>query len=64
MGSPKNITYEKIYNRALDLFNGDRNRTNLWWIRKSELFDNKAPHELVREGKGQKLMKIIERCGL
>lgn len=60
--SPKNITFETIYKSALAMFNYDKDKTHSWWMAKNELFDGKAPYELIKEGKGRKLMKIIDRC--
>lgn len=60
---PKSITYEKVYNRALEIFNNDRDKTNSWWIKKKEEFHDKSPYEMVKEGKGRQLMKILEKCG-
>lgn len=62
--APKNLTYEKVYNHAYSLFGHDKDKTNVWWMGKQELLDNMSPYEMVKEGKGRKLMKILERCGI
>jgi hypothetical protein len=63
MHRPRNLTYEAVYNYALIVFGFDRDKVNSWWMKKNEKFDNLAPHEMVREGKGRKLMRILEKCG-
>lgn len=60
----RNPTYEMVYTRALELFEQDRNKTNLWWITKQEILDNKAPYEMVKEGKARKLIRMMEKCGV
>lgn len=60
--TPKTLTYAKIYSYALELFQYDKDKTNVWWLTKCEQFGDKAPYELVKEGKGRKLMKLMQRC--
>lgn len=55
-------TYARIYSAALDMFDHDKDKTNAWWLSKCEQLGNKAPYELVKEGKGRKLLKLINRC--
>lgn len=64
MNTPKTLTYEKVYSHVLELFNHDRDKANSWWISKNDLLDNKAPYEMVKEGKARKLMRIMEKCGI
>ena len=59
---PKNTTYEHVYNYALEMFCHDKDKCNAWWLGKNDLFDGKAPYELVKEGKGRKLIKLMNRC--
>lgn len=61
---PKNLTYEKVYNYAYSLFGHDKDKTNAWWMGKQEMFDNRSPYEMVKEGKGRQLIRLIERCGI
>lgn len=63
-GNPKNLTYEKVYNHALSVFCQDRDKTNIWWMTKNPLLDGMSPYEMVKEGKGRKLIRIMERCGI
>jgi uncharacterized protein (DUF2384 family) len=60
--NPKNITYSHAYSKALEVFQYDKDKTNSWWISKHNEFDGKSPYELVKEGNGRKLMKIMDRC--
>lgn len=63
MTAPKSITYEKVYNYALEIFGYDKDKTNAWWVAQSDELNGIAPYQMVKEGKGRKLMKILERCG-
>jgi len=58
----RNTTYERVYSAALELFNNDRNKLNCWWISQQPELGNIAPYEMIKAGKGRKLLKIIERC--
>ncbi|HMG16373.1 MAG TPA: hypothetical protein VK590_13040 [Saprospiraceae bacterium] len=60
--NPKNLTYAKVYSYALELFDYDKDKTNSWWLTKQEELGGKAPFELVKEGKGRRLVRIIQRC--
>lgn len=62
--SPKNLTYAKVYSYALELFNYDKDKTNSWWLTKQEELGDKAPFELVKEGKGRRLVRMIQRCSI
>jgi len=59
--NPKSLTYEKVLNSAIEMF-GDRDKATSWWISKQEQLGGKSPYELVRDGKGRYVMKMIERC--
>ncbi len=58
----KITTYERIYLSAKDLFKDDMNRLNLWWLQRHDSLGGKAPYEMIKEGKGRKLLRIIEKC--
>ena len=60
--SHKNLTYAKVYNYALEMFKYDKDKTNHWWLTKNELLDGRSPFEMVKMGKGRKLVKLIQRC--
>lgn len=62
LSSPRATIYERIYTSAMELFNHDKNKFNLWWLQRHEFLGGKAPYEMIKEGKGRKLLKIIERC--
>ncbi len=59
---PRNTTYSRVYSYALDMFDHDKDKCNSWWMSKSEELGGKAPYELVKEGKGRMLIKLINRC--
>ena len=59
---PRSLTYAKVYSFALELFGYDKDKTNSWWMTKCEELGDKSPYEMVKEGKGRKLLKLIHRC--
>lgn len=62
MSIPKNTTYERVYSVALEFFGHDKDKTHSWWLSKCEEFGNKAPYEMVKEGKGRQLLILMQRC--
>lgn len=60
--SSKATTYERVYKSALEMFDYDKDKTNAWWMNKQDELDGLAPYEMVKQGKGRKLLKLIERC--
>lgn len=61
---PRNLTFEKVYNYALELFCYDRDKVNSWWISGNEDLGGMSPYEMVKNGKGRKLIRIMEKCGV
>jgi uncharacterized protein (DUF2384 family) len=61
---PRNTTYEKVYNYVLDLFEQDKDKANSWWLGQQEELNGKAPYQMVKEGNGRKLIKILQKCGI
>jgi hypothetical protein len=35
---------------------------NAWWMTKNNEMDGLTPYEMVKNGKGRKLMRMLERC--
>jgi hypothetical protein len=62
--SPKNPTYQQVRDIAYEFFQYDKDKLDAWWMTKQDELDNKAPYELVKEGKGRMLIKLLERCAL
>lgn len=58
---PRNLTFQQVYDMALKMFNEDKDKTNSWWMSRCEEFENLSPYEMVKIGKGRKLVKLIER---
>jgi len=58
----RNLTYARVYNYALEMFDFDKDKTNHWWMNKCEEFGDLSPFEMVKMGKGRKLVKLIQRC--
>lgn len=64
MTTAKNITYERVRETALQLFGYDKDKLNNWWLAPCNEFDGLSPYEVVKKGKGQRLMRYLERCAL
>lgn len=60
--APRNLTYRQVYNSALEMFDNDKDKTNSWWMSPQEEFENLSPYEMVKTGKGRKLMRLINKC--
>jgi len=59
---PRNLTYKKVFDHALEFFGHDRDKTLSWWMKKAEEFGNLSPFEMVKEGKGRRLIRMMEKC--
>ena len=59
---PRKLSYQKIYQYALEIFGYDKDKCNVWWMSKNKLLEDLSPFEFVREGKGRELMKMMNRC--
>lgn len=64
MTKPKNITYERVFNFALEVFQYDKDKTLAWWMAKRDELDGLSPFEIVKSGKGRWLMDYLTRCVL
>jgi len=60
--NPKNITYKKVYDLALELFSYDKDKVNSWWMSRHAELGDRSPFELVKNGKGMWLMKKLRKC--
>lgn len=58
---PRNLTYKKVYDYALEFFGYDKDKTLCWWMRKSKELGDKSPFEMVKEGNGRRLMRMMEK---
>lgn len=55
----KRITYSQVFDAALEQFHHDKDKTIVWWMTKVPEMDNLSPFEMVRNGHGWKILKII-----
>lgn len=62
--NPKSLTYDKVRQIALEIFNYDKDKLNIWWMAKNPHLDDRSPFEVVRDGQGRELVRYLERCGL
>lgn len=59
--SPKNLSFAMVYTLALEAFQYDHQITNTWWMAAHEIFDGLSPYEMTKNGRGRKVVRIIER---
>jgi uncharacterized protein (DUF2384 family) len=59
---PKNITYANAFKEILDFFHGDKDKAIAWYMSPNVLLGNTSPFEMIKNGRGQKLMKFIRSC--
>lgn len=64
MKSHSIVTIESVYSYALDIFSNDRDKTNIWWVTPNDFLDGKSPYQITKEGKGKKLLSIMQESGL
>jgi hypothetical protein len=55
----KNITYDQAFKEILDYFNYDKDKAIAWYMAKNAALGDISPFEMIKLGKGQKLMKFI-----
>jgi len=63
-GIAKNLTYEQVFNHALEMFQFNKDKTLSWWMSPQQELGDKSPFQFVKEGNGRALVRIIERCKL
>ncbi len=59
---PRNITYEMIYNLLIDLFESDRDKAMNFYLSRKEAFGWLSPYEMVKNGRGAELLKLIRKA--
>jgi len=59
---PRNLTYAKVYNSALEMFGYDRDKANSWWMSRCEEFGGLSPYQMVKNGYGRRVMRLLEKC--
>jgi hypothetical protein len=57
--NPKNLTYQKMINTLIEYFQGDKDKAMAFYMTRQQSLDNMSPYELVKHGKGERLMKLI-----
>lgn len=55
----KRMTYEYAMKEILAYFNGDKNKAFYWWITPNPALGDISPFQMVKAGRGEKLMKFI-----
>lgn len=53
------LTYEQCFNFILEFFNYDKDKAISWYMKKNPLLGDISPFEMIKIGKGRKLMKFI-----
>lgn len=59
---PRNLTYKQVYNIALEMFQYNKDKTNSWWMTKTEELGGLSPYQMVKNGKGRQLIRLLEKC--
>jgi hypothetical protein len=57
--NPKTITYHQAFQEILEFFNGDKDKAIAWYTVKNPALGGVSPYEMIKEGRGAKLMKFI-----
>lgn len=58
----KNLTYKQVYDRALELFNNDKDKVNSWWMSQCDEFNGLSPYQMVKDGYGRKVIRLLDKC--
>lgn len=56
---PKNLTYAKAFETILEFFQYDKDKALRWYMTPNPLLGNITPFQMIKNGRGQKLMKFI-----
>lgn len=56
----KDVTYEKAFNLIVEFFNDDKDKAMKWYMTRNPLLGNIAPFEMIKQGRGRKLVQFIE----
>jgi hypothetical protein len=59
---PRNLTYEQVYDFALEVFYNDKDKRDAWWMSRCEEFGGLSPYLMVKNGKGRRVMRLLEKC--
>lgn len=55
----KRMTYEDAMKEILDFFDGNKDKALTWWITPNPGIGNISPFLMVKNGRGEKLIKFI-----
>lgn len=61
---PKNIPYWKAFKEIMAFFDHDKDKALKFYMMPHPHFDDMFPFEMVKSGKGQKLMQFIRRASM
>lgn len=56
---PKNLTYAKAFETILEFFQYDKDKALAWYMSPNPGLSNMTPFEMIKIGRGQKLMSFI-----
>lgn len=57
--NPKTVTYTQAFSEILEFFNGDKDKAIAWYTVKNPALGDISPYEMIKIGKGRKLMQFI-----
>ena len=59
MSTAKNITYANALEEIIEFFGYDKDKALSWYMTPNEQFENLTPYEMIKIGKGQKMMSFL-----
>lgn len=60
---PKRLPFKEILDHVIDFYK-DKDKALMWWMSNNPNLQDKSPFQLAKEGKGHKVMRLIESCGI
>lgn len=57
--NPRTITYHQAFQEILEFFNDDKDKAIAWYTIKNPALGGISPYEMIKIGRGAKLMKFI-----
>jgi len=57
--NPRNLTYEQGLKLIIEFFQGDKDKALKWYMTKNPLLGDMSPYEMIKIGRGKKLMQFI-----
>lgn len=59
MSVARNVTYQMVFEKLYEFFQYDKDKALSFYLRPIEKLDNESPYEMIKNGKGRKLLRYI-----